>query len=189
MCSEGRAGHSSTTGPRDGKRGSAKSFVGSGPRGSGRSMRYGFLIFACLSAFVMGAEPQPKVAERLERRGDEIMVCGQLFHTTTQGRPVDRPGRLRRLPRRAPIRTPPDRAEAKAIAKEATKKAANAAERGSQPLRPADPRPDPGADRAGPRRRLGPAVAPAGRRPVRHPLRRARHQPADASRCSRTGAG
>ena len=29
-------------------------------------------------------EPRSKVGERLERRGDEIVVCGQLFHTTTK---------------------------------------------------------------------------------------------------------
>ena len=49
---------------------------------------------------------------------------------------------------------------------------------GHQPLRPADSGPDPGAGRAGPRRWLGPALAPAGRRPVRDPFRRLRDQPA-----------
>jgi N-acetylmuramoyl-L-alanine amidase len=29
-------------------------------------------------------EPRPKVGERLDRRGDEIVVCGQLYHTTTK---------------------------------------------------------------------------------------------------------
>ena len=28
--------------------------------------------------------PPAKIAERLERKGDEIMVCGQLYHTTTR---------------------------------------------------------------------------------------------------------
>ncbi len=45
-------------------------------------MRYGLLFFVGLSASVMGADP--KVGERVDRRGDEIMVCGQLFHTTTK---------------------------------------------------------------------------------------------------------
>ncbi|MFO0950663.1 MAG: peptidoglycan recognition family protein [Isosphaeraceae bacterium] len=29
------------------------------------------------------SKPGPRVGERLERRGDEIVVCGQFFHTTT----------------------------------------------------------------------------------------------------------
>jgi N-acetylmuramoyl-L-alanine amidase len=29
-------------------------------------------------------EPRAKLADRLERKGDEIMVCGQLYHTTTR---------------------------------------------------------------------------------------------------------
>jgi N-acetylmuramoyl-L-alanine amidase len=29
-------------------------------------------------------EPRAKLAERLERKGDEILVCGQLYHTTTR---------------------------------------------------------------------------------------------------------
>jgi N-acetyl-anhydromuramyl-L-alanine amidase AmpD len=28
--------------------------------------------------------PRPRVGQRLERRGDEIVVCGQLYHTTTK---------------------------------------------------------------------------------------------------------
>jgi N-acetylmuramoyl-L-alanine amidase len=30
----------------------------------------------------VAAEEKPRIAERLARRGDEIMVCGQLYHTT-----------------------------------------------------------------------------------------------------------
>jgi N-acetylmuramoyl-L-alanine amidase len=45
-------------------------------------MKRSFLVIACLSASATAAEPV-KVGERLGRRGDEIVVCGQLFHTTT----------------------------------------------------------------------------------------------------------
>jgi hypothetical protein len=45
------------------------------------------VVLFCLATFGPGAtagEPGPavKVGERVARRGDEIMVCGQLFHTT-----------------------------------------------------------------------------------------------------------
>jgi N-acetylmuramoyl-L-alanine amidase len=46
-----------------------------------------FLLFLCLLSFNLAAradEPQPKVGERLPRLGDEIVVCGQLYHTTTK---------------------------------------------------------------------------------------------------------
>jgi N-acetylmuramoyl-L-alanine amidase len=39
------------------------------------------LLFA---ATLLADEPRGKIAERLERNGDEIMVCGQLYHTTTR---------------------------------------------------------------------------------------------------------
>jgi N-acetylmuramoyl-L-alanine amidase len=42
------------------------------------------LVLLSLSAAVHGDEPQPKVGERVPRVGDEIVVCGQLFHTTTK---------------------------------------------------------------------------------------------------------
>jgi N-acetyl-anhydromuramyl-L-alanine amidase AmpD len=45
-------------------------------------MRYGALFLVCLSASAMGADT--RVGERVDRRGDEIMICGQLFHTTTK---------------------------------------------------------------------------------------------------------
>src|SRR4051794_30390223 len=51
---------------------------------SGGSMKRGFLLFVCLSVPATAAEPEPKVGERLPRRGDEIVVCGQLYHTTTR---------------------------------------------------------------------------------------------------------
>src|SRR6185312_1213159 len=34
-----------------------------------------------LAAPALGAD-EPKVGERVERRGDEIVACGQLYHTT-----------------------------------------------------------------------------------------------------------
>ena len=52
-------------------------------------MRAGLTV-AIISAWVIGGcasktQQKAKVGQRLERRGDEIMVCGQLFHT---GAPV-----------------------------------------------------------------------------------------------------
>lgn len=46
--------------------------------------RRGVLLFLLVGVSAMGAEPEPKVGERLPRRGDEIVVCGQLYHTTTK---------------------------------------------------------------------------------------------------------
>ncbi len=40
-----------------------------------------FLLAATASGSALGGEP--KVGERVDRRGDEIVICGQLFHTTT----------------------------------------------------------------------------------------------------------
>ena len=37
------------------------------------------ILLLALAAWI---EPEPKVGEPLARRGDEIVVCGQLFHTT-----------------------------------------------------------------------------------------------------------
>jgi N-acetyl-anhydromuramyl-L-alanine amidase AmpD len=52
-----------------------------------RAARFVGLIIALGSAPALStaADDGPKPGERLERRGDEIMVCGQLFHT---GAPV-----------------------------------------------------------------------------------------------------
>src|SRR5436305_1438020 len=74
-----------------------------------------------------GGEEQPRVGERMVRRGDEIVVCGQLYHTTTKVVLWTDPGGYDayRVERRF---APRDRAEPKA--KEATKRASNAAERG-----------------------------------------------------------
>ncbi len=47
------------------------------------------LLCAAFASFAVGPasfaadESGPKVGERVDRRGDEIVVCGQLFHTTT----------------------------------------------------------------------------------------------------------
>ncbi len=54
--------------------------------GMGELMRR-WLLLPCLLVLNVSAradEPQPKVGERLDRRGDEIVVCGQLYHTTTK---------------------------------------------------------------------------------------------------------
>ncbi len=45
-----------------------------------------FIIWLCLGALVArdgAADDGPRVGQRLERRGDEIIVCGQLYHTST----------------------------------------------------------------------------------------------------------
>ena len=47
-------------------------------------MKRGLLLFVCLNLSATASEPEPKVGERLPRRGDEIIVCGQLYHTTTK---------------------------------------------------------------------------------------------------------
>ncbi len=47
-------------------------------------MRYGLIVLAIFGTSAMADEPRPKVGERLARSGDEIVVCGQLFHTTTR---------------------------------------------------------------------------------------------------------
>ncbi len=47
-------------------------------------MKHGLLLFACLSVSAASSAQEPKVGERLPRRGDEIVVCGQLYHTTTK---------------------------------------------------------------------------------------------------------
>ncbi len=48
------------------------------------TMKYWPLAALCFAATVHADEPTVKVAEKLARRGDEIMVCGQLYHTTTR---------------------------------------------------------------------------------------------------------
>jgi N-acetylmuramoyl-L-alanine amidase len=39
-------------------------------------------VFAASSGWSAVADDGPRIAERLARRGDEIIVCGQLYHTT-----------------------------------------------------------------------------------------------------------
>jgi len=92
-------------------------------------MRYGLLVFVGLSVSGLGAEPQPKVGERLGRLGDEIVVCGQLFHTTTKVVLWTDPGGCDAY-RVEPHFGPQHPAESRAQA--VTKKTSNAAERGTQ---------------------------------------------------------
>jgi len=47
-------------------------------------MRYGLIALAVLMSSGKADEPRPKVGEKLARRGDEIVVCGQLYHTTAR---------------------------------------------------------------------------------------------------------
>jgi N-acetylmuramoyl-L-alanine amidase len=47
-------------------------------------MRDWLCVLAVLSAPVVADEPRTKIGDKLPRRGDEIMVCGQLYHTTTR---------------------------------------------------------------------------------------------------------
>ena len=41
------------------------------------------MLLAATGQVAGAAEDPPDVGQRLARRGDEIMVCGQLYHTTT----------------------------------------------------------------------------------------------------------
>ena len=41
------------------------------------------MLLAAAGRLAGAAEDLPGVGQRLARRGDEIMVCGQLYHTTT----------------------------------------------------------------------------------------------------------
>jgi N-acetylmuramoyl-L-alanine amidase len=47
-----------------------------------RPLRIGTILLATLIGPALADDARVKVGERLERRGDEIVVCGQLFHTT-----------------------------------------------------------------------------------------------------------
>jgi N-acetylmuramoyl-L-alanine amidase len=51
-----------------------------------------FLLVVIAAGAVDGAEPEKKIGERIARDGDEIMVCGQLYHTTTRVVPWTDPG-------------------------------------------------------------------------------------------------
>ncbi len=62
----------------------------------------------------MRDRPRPKVGEKLARRGDEIVVCGQLYHTTTKVVLWTDPGGFdayRVEPRFAPLDCKPTREE------------------------------------------------------------------------------
>ena len=52
--------------------------------GMGERMRRWLLLLLLLNVTARADLPQPKIGERLDRRGDEIVVCGQLYHTTTK---------------------------------------------------------------------------------------------------------
>jgi N-acetylmuramoyl-L-alanine amidase len=52
--------------------------------GKDQQMKCWPLAMLFFAATVHADEPRVKLAERLERKGDEIMVCGQLYHTTTR---------------------------------------------------------------------------------------------------------
>jgi N-acetylmuramoyl-L-alanine amidase len=47
-------------------------------------MRHWLIVFVVTSGTALADEPRTKIGEKLPRRGDEIMVCGQLYHTTTR---------------------------------------------------------------------------------------------------------
>jgi N-acetylmuramoyl-L-alanine amidase len=47
-------------------------------------MRSWLILIVVISAAAFADEPRPKIGEKLPRLGDEIMVCGQLYHTTTR---------------------------------------------------------------------------------------------------------
>ncbi len=92
-------------------------------------MKHGLWILVGLSVSVAAAEPHAKVGERVDRHGDEIMVCGQLYHTTTKVVLWTDPGGYDAY--RVEKRFAP-RDEARPGSGAATKKASNASERGSQ---------------------------------------------------------
>jgi N-acetylmuramoyl-L-alanine amidase len=47
-------------------------------------MTRSFLLALAVAASAHADEPPVKIADKLDRRGDEIMVCGQLYHTTAR---------------------------------------------------------------------------------------------------------
>jgi N-acetylmuramoyl-L-alanine amidase len=47
-------------------------------------MRYGLALLVVFGTAALADEPRPKVGEKVARSGDEIVVCGQLFHTTSR---------------------------------------------------------------------------------------------------------
>jgi N-acetylmuramoyl-L-alanine amidase len=82
--------------------------------GVGEPMRRWLLLFLLLDVTARADEPRGKVGEKLARQGDEIMVCGQLFHTTTKVVLWTDPGGFdayRVEPRFAPLTRKPTREE------------------------------------------------------------------------------
>ncbi len=51
---------------------------------AGASMRFGLALLVVFGTAAAADEPRPKVGEKLARSGDEIVVCGQLYHTTAR---------------------------------------------------------------------------------------------------------
>src|SRR5262249_43081304 len=104
-------------------------------------MRYGLLVLIGSSLAASGAEPRAKPGDRLPRSGDEIVVCGQLYHTTTKVVLWTDPGGYDayRVERRF---SPRGRGEPQAPG--AAKRTSNAAERGGARygLRTRGPAPD-----------------------------------------------
>ena len=47
-------------------------------------MRYGLVVLVVFGTFALADEPRPNVGEKVARSGDEIVVCGQLYHTTAR---------------------------------------------------------------------------------------------------------
>ena len=47
-------------------------------------MKSSLAVVLLYAGSLQADEPRAKLAERLDRKGDEIMVCGQLYHTTTR---------------------------------------------------------------------------------------------------------
>ena len=92
-------------------------------------MKRALVLFLILNVSAAAGQPEPKVGERLPRRGDEIVVCGQLYHTTTKVVLWMDPGGYDAYRVERPS-APRDRTEPKAQ-EPAKKKAAGAADRGS----------------------------------------------------------
>jgi N-acetylmuramoyl-L-alanine amidase len=70
------------------------------------------VLLPLVAIAVRADEPRPKIAEKLVRTGDEIVVCGQLFHTTTKVVLWTDPGgydAYRVEPRFGPVGGPVDR--------------------------------------------------------------------------------
>jgi hypothetical protein len=81
-------------------------------------MRIGMVVHVLVCAAALGDEPQQKIGAPLARRGDEIMVCGQLYHTTARVVLWTDPGgydAYRVEPRFAALEGAPGKSSAKAV--------------------------------------------------------------------------